>query len=126
MALLGDAAFVARPHVGAGVTKAALDALALAEAIADAGDDLGAALARYDREQRRLGDWMVARGRQMGASIRTRPQGEPAPSQGERDDRCRSVMGDYIAAASDIEALTVRTARPRPDPMAASLDRHEY
>ena len=126
VALLGDAAFVARPHVGAGVTKAALDALALAEAIADAGDDLGAALLHYDREQRRLGDWMVARGRQMGASIRTRPQGEAAPSQRERDDRCRSVMGDYIAAASDIEALTSRTARLRPDPKAASLDRHEY
>jgi 2-polyprenyl-6-methoxyphenol hydroxylase-like FAD-dependent oxidoreductase len=126
VALLGDAAFVARPHVGAGVTKAALDALALAEAIADAGDDLDAALLRYDREQRRLGDWMVARGRQMGASIRTRPQGEAAPSQRQRDDRCRSVMGDYIAAASDIEALTARTAQPRAAPMAASLDRDEY
>src|SRR5262244_4657261 len=30
VALLGDAAFVARPHVGAGVTKAALDAASLA------------------------------------------------------------------------------------------------
>src|SRR5262249_5090919 len=34
VALLGDAAFVARPHVGAGVTKAALDAAALADAVA--------------------------------------------------------------------------------------------
>ena len=33
VALLGDAAFVARPHVGAGVTKAALDAASLAEAV---------------------------------------------------------------------------------------------
>src|SRR5262249_61030255 len=32
--LLGDAAFVARPHVGAGVTKAALDAACLADASA--------------------------------------------------------------------------------------------
>ena len=38
VALLGDAAFVARPHVGAGVTKAALDAASLADAAA--GDDL--------------------------------------------------------------------------------------
>ena len=35
IALLGDAAFVARPHVGAGVTKAALDAMCLADALAD-------------------------------------------------------------------------------------------
>ena len=32
VALIGDAAFVARPHVGAGVTKAALDAASLAQA----------------------------------------------------------------------------------------------
>ena len=34
VAILGDAAFVARPHVGAGVAKAAEDALALADALA--------------------------------------------------------------------------------------------
>ena len=45
VALLGDAAFVARPHVGAGVTKAALDAASLADAMAD--DDLVAGLQRY-------------------------------------------------------------------------------
>ena len=33
VAILGDAAFVARPHVGAGVAKAADDALALADAL---------------------------------------------------------------------------------------------
>ena len=32
VALMGDAAFVARPHLGAGVTKAALDAASLADA----------------------------------------------------------------------------------------------
>ena len=31
VAILGDAAFVARPHVGAGVAKAAEDALTLAQ-----------------------------------------------------------------------------------------------
>ena len=34
VALAGDAAFVARPHIGAGVAKAADDALALADALA--------------------------------------------------------------------------------------------
>src|SRR5436305_9205655 len=38
VALAGDAAFVARPHIGAGVAKAADDALALAEALAPNDD----------------------------------------------------------------------------------------
>ncbi len=37
-ALLGDAAFVARPHVGMGVTKAALDAECLADSLAQTSD----------------------------------------------------------------------------------------
>jgi 2-polyprenyl-6-methoxyphenol hydroxylase-like FAD-dependent oxidoreductase len=68
VALLGDAAFVARPHVGAGVTKAALDAACLADA-ATAMPDLDAALAYYDRERRRFGDWIVARSRDLGVCI---------------------------------------------------------
>src|SRR6185437_13998817 len=47
VALLGDAGFVARPHVGAGVTKAALNATCLADALAAAPADIGAALAAY-------------------------------------------------------------------------------
>ena len=42
VAIIGDAAFVARPHVGAGVSKACDDALALAEALA--ADDIEPAL----------------------------------------------------------------------------------
>ena len=68
VALLGDAAFVARPHVGAGVTKAALDAACLADATV-ATADLDAALAYYDRERRRFGDWIVARSRDLGVCI---------------------------------------------------------
>jgi 2-polyprenyl-6-methoxyphenol hydroxylase-like FAD-dependent oxidoreductase len=69
VALLGDAAFVARPHAGAGVTKAALDAASLADALAAHGDDLGAALARYDREQTRFGRGLVGLAREEGAYI---------------------------------------------------------
>ncbi len=42
VAIIGDAAFVARPHVGAGVSKACDDALALADALA--GHDVEPAL----------------------------------------------------------------------------------
>ena len=57
-------------------------------------------------ERRRLGEWIVARGRQMGASIKTRKKDEPSPSRRELDDRCEMVMRDYIAVAADIEDLT--------------------
>jgi 2-polyprenyl-6-methoxyphenol hydroxylase-like FAD-dependent oxidoreductase len=69
VALLGDAAFVARPHCAMGVTKAALDAESLADALAAAGDDIAAGLARYDREQGEFGRRCVARARYLGAHL---------------------------------------------------------
>src|SRR4030095_15642093 len=67
--LLGDAAFVARPHVGTGVTKAALDAQCLADALLSAGNDVSSALMRYDRERRQFGKCLVARGRYLGRNL---------------------------------------------------------
>jgi 2-polyprenyl-6-methoxyphenol hydroxylase-like FAD-dependent oxidoreductase len=67
--LLGDAAFVARPHVGAGVTKSALDAQCLADALRTRGDDVASALACYERARLTLGKRMVARSRRLGAFI---------------------------------------------------------
>jgi 2-polyprenyl-6-methoxyphenol hydroxylase-like FAD-dependent oxidoreductase len=69
--LLGDSAFAVRPHVGTGVTKAALDAQALTDALAQAGDNVDEALARYDSERIRFGHWLVARGRYLGAHLGT-------------------------------------------------------
>jgi 2-polyprenyl-6-methoxyphenol hydroxylase-like FAD-dependent oxidoreductase len=66
VALIGDAAFVARPHVGMGVTKAMQDAVALAAAI----DQHGAtplALQNYHAARLEAGQKVVARGRQLGA-----------------------------------------------------------
>jgi 2-polyprenyl-6-methoxyphenol hydroxylase-like FAD-dependent oxidoreductase len=100
VALLGDAAFVARPHVGAGVTKAALDAACLADATA-AEPDLNAALAYYDRERRRFGDWIVARSRDLGACI-----GLGAAQGGRSTPRALSpeyVMGEYAALPADVK-----------------------
>jgi len=67
VALVGDAAFVARPHVGAGVTKAALDAASLADALA--GSDVASGLLRYQREQQPFGSGLVALGREEGAYL---------------------------------------------------------
>jgi 2-polyprenyl-6-methoxyphenol hydroxylase-like FAD-dependent oxidoreductase len=71
VAIIGDAAFVARPHVGAGVTKAAVDAASLADALAAEGN-FDAALARYEQSQRNLGAAIVARGRRLGAYLEGR------------------------------------------------------
>jgi 2-polyprenyl-6-methoxyphenol hydroxylase-like FAD-dependent oxidoreductase len=104
VALLGDAAFVARPHVGAGVTKAALDAAGLANAISQADGALGTALARYDRERRRFGDFVVARSRTFGAYIR--PE-DPHDGGADLAQPAEVVMGDYIAATEDLRAATL-------------------
>ena len=63
--LLGDGAFVARPHTAAGTAKAAGDATALADALSSHGsvDD---ALAAWDRTRTDYGTALVARGKRMG------------------------------------------------------------
>ena len=68
VAILGDAAFVARPHVGAGVAKAAEDALALADALA-ANTDVETALRRFEAARLPVGDKIIARARHLGAYV---------------------------------------------------------
>ncbi len=48
VAVMGDAAFAARPHAAAGTAKAAADAWALAAAVAATGGDVPTALARWE------------------------------------------------------------------------------
>ncbi len=67
VALVGDAAFVARPHVGAGVSKAADDAAALAEAL-DA-DDVEDALRRFEQERLPGNNRIIERARHLGAYL---------------------------------------------------------
>lgn len=89
VALLGDAAFVARPHVGMGVTKAAGDAMALADALRASGNDVPAALARYDAERRPFGAAVVAHGRELGAWL----QGVATP-EAQRHHTPQAVMSE--------------------------------
>jgi 2-polyprenyl-6-methoxyphenol hydroxylase-like FAD-dependent oxidoreductase len=67
LALIGDAAFVVRPHTAMGVAKAAGDALALAEAVAR-GWSPDASNA-YERQRMVHGRMVVAYGRQLGATL---------------------------------------------------------
>jgi len=66
--LLGDAAVVARPHVGMGVTKAAFDAECLADSL-EAEVDIDTALQQYDALQREFGARLVERARLIGAHL---------------------------------------------------------
>jgi 2-polyprenyl-6-methoxyphenol hydroxylase-like FAD-dependent oxidoreductase len=68
VAIIGDAAFVARPHVAAGVSKAAEDALALAEAL-DAVDDVAAALRRFEAQRLPVNRRIIERARHLGAYL---------------------------------------------------------
>jgi 2-polyprenyl-6-methoxyphenol hydroxylase-like FAD-dependent oxidoreductase len=79
VALLGDAAFVARPHVGAGVTKAALNAAWLTDALAAKPHDIDTALAVYEAQARRFGVAIVARARYLGAFLEDPPREGLAP-----------------------------------------------
>ena len=63
--IVGDAAYVARPHVAMGVPKGAGDALALAQSLDDSSD-IREALERFESERLRIGRKIVARGRYLG------------------------------------------------------------
>jgi 2-polyprenyl-6-methoxyphenol hydroxylase-like FAD-dependent oxidoreductase len=67
VAIIGDAAFVARPHVAAGVSKAADDATALAMALDD--NDVAAALRRFEAERLPDNKKIIERARHLGAYL---------------------------------------------------------
>jgi 2-polyprenyl-6-methoxyphenol hydroxylase-like FAD-dependent oxidoreductase len=78
VAILGDAAFVARPHVAAGVSKAADDAAALVEALG-AETDVARALKRYETARLAENFRIIERARHLGAYLQaTRTQEEQA------------------------------------------------
>lgn len=103
VALLGDAAFVARPHVGMGVTKAAEDAMALADSIAAHGAT-PQALQAYEVLRMAACMAVVQRGRMLGAYMQALGQtaGAGGVQTAQRD--ARSVM---LETAVD---LSVRTS----------------
>jgi 2-polyprenyl-6-methoxyphenol hydroxylase-like FAD-dependent oxidoreductase len=68
VAILGDAAFVARPHVAAGVSKASDDAAALAEGLAAAGD-VETGLKRFEAKRLAENHRIIERARHLGAYL---------------------------------------------------------
>ena len=64
VALVGEAAFVARPHTAGSTSKAAANALALADAICSHAD-VPTALARWEPSQLKLGEALVEYGKRL-------------------------------------------------------------
>jgi len=97
-ALIGDAAFVARPHTAMGVPKGAGDAVALVHALDEAGDDPAPALARFESARLGVGRAIVERGRSLGAYMEAQV--------GSEEERRRAE------AARSAEELIAETAAP--------------
>jgi 2-polyprenyl-6-methoxyphenol hydroxylase-like FAD-dependent oxidoreductase len=74
VALVGDAAFVARPHVGAGVSKAADDAAALAAALDS--EDVEGALRRYEAGRLPENNRIIERARHLGVYLQATQSAE--------------------------------------------------
>lgn len=100
--LLGDAAFVARPHVGMGVTKAAGDAAALVAAIRANPKDVGAALAEYQVARLPYGSAVVRRSRHLGAYMQSQILTDEERQRAERHRQPEAVMAE-TAVASGIQ-----------------------
>lgn len=100
--LLGDAAFVARPHVGMGVTKAAEDARALVHALTT-HHDLGAALANYQTERLATGHQIVARARALGAYMQAQIRTPHERAMAEKYRRPELVMAETAVSLRPVQ-----------------------
>ena len=68
VAMVGDAAANARPHMGFGMAKAGTDAQALAKHLAQ-NEDIDAALNAYNAERQPIGNTIVMHGRKLGTHM---------------------------------------------------------
>ena len=96
IALMGDAAFVGRPHVGMGVTKAGDEAMAIARHIKALGAS-PAALMAYSNERLNLGQQVVARAQYLGRYMQA--QG----GKGTRDGNSLRRNADTVMAETAID-----------------------
>jgi len=90
-ALVGDAAFVARPHVGMGVTKAGGDARAIADVLRQV-DDVPAALREYETARLRFGAAVISRARHLGAYMQAQIKTPEERAMAERYRTPEAVM----------------------------------
>jgi 2-polyprenyl-6-methoxyphenol hydroxylase-like FAD-dependent oxidoreductase len=92
--IVGDAAFVARPHVAAGVSKAADDAAVLAQALET--DDVEAGLRRYQEQRLPEGRKIIERARHLGAYL------QATQSAAERARSARHSIPEAVLAETAV------------------------
>ncbi len=113
-ALLGDAAFVARPHCGMGVTKAAGDALALVRALEDEAD-VAAGLKTYEGPRIAFGRRVVEHARYLGAYMEAQIGGasaRPGPESGRAPLTVMQETAMPLAAQDSLATPTGEDRRP--------------
>ena len=99
VAIVGDAAFVARPHVAAGVSKAADDAAALVEAL-QAESDVARALQRFEAARLPENTRIIERARHLGAYLQATQTREERARAG-----LHSTDGAVIAETAVLDFL---------------------
>ncbi|WP_182522699.1 FAD binding domain-containing protein [Ochrobactrum sp. RH2CCR150] len=92
--VLGDAAFVARPHVGMGVTKAAGDAKALVDALELYPADLSAALDEFSARRTVFGAAVIRRARHLGAYMQAQALTDEERIMAEQHRRPEAIMAE--------------------------------
>ena len=98
VALLGDAAFVARPHCGMGVSKAAGDAIALADALRDTNQDPAQALPVYATARTWFGHAVVTHARKLGAYLQACDMDEHARARAAHHHTPQAVMREIAVS----------------------------
>jgi len=96
VALVGDAAFVIRPHVGGGVLKAADDAAALAKCL-DTEAAVEAGLRAYEAQRLPVGRQFVAQARRLGCYLRYRFDSEEERVQAALHAEPERVLAETAA-----------------------------
>jgi 2-polyprenyl-6-methoxyphenol hydroxylase-like FAD-dependent oxidoreductase len=113
VALLGDAAFVARPHVGMGVTKAALDASALADCIRTHGPT-ALALKHYAALRLPAGLAIVKRARDLGDHMQGHQNHSRQKFGAEADDAAWVLQHTAVDLGSNHDPLHRSTPTAQP------------
>lgn len=98
VALLGDAAFTARPHVGLGVSKAATDAALLAAAFRTPASGRCASLKDWERGRLAFGRAVVAHSARLGCYLDGAAATDPATKAEQEFYRSPAVVLARIAA----------------------------
>lgn len=102
VALAGDAACVARPHVGMGVTKAACDAEALARHLS--GDaPVPQALTAYSAERQPAGRFAMETSRRLGAMIFAAPEAGDN-RDGRRNPNLQAIIHETAVVPAPLAA----------------------